>query len=176
MRHLLLACLLLGFAAPAPAQIVDAVAVGYSPRSGDVWVDARLGDINVFARGDLDGFVDDVVVSYGAPRVWVREQIVQRGWAPADVYFACAIARQLGKPCRAVAEFYAQHPGQGWGVVAKQLGIKPGSPAFHALKGDVGKAHGRAEARGRGKPAHAGKPGKGKPDKTPPGKGKERGG
>lgn len=176
-----IALLLFSLAGSAQAQLVDAVAVGYSPRTGDVWVDARLGDINVFARGDLDGFVDDVVVSYGAPRAYVRELVYQRDWLPADVYYACALARQLGRPCAEVADDYAKNRGQGWGVVAQRLGIKPGSAAFHALKGDVGKAHGRAESRGRGKPAHAGNPdkatpGKGKPEKSQPGKGKERGG
>lgn len=180
-RLSMIVLLLFSLLGSAQAQLVDAVAVGYSPRTGDLWVDARLGDINVFARGDLDGFVDDVVVSYGAPRLYVRELVYQRGWLPADVYYACAIARQLGRPCAEVADYYARNRGQGWGVVAQRLGIKPGSAAFHALKGDVGKAHGRAESRGRGKPAHAGKAGKagsdkGKPEKGNPGKGKDRGG
>src|SRR3546814_19499812 len=46
----------------------------------------------------------------------------------------CAIAHALGIPCIDVVHEYDRHPGQGWGVVAKRLGIKPGSAAFHALK------------------------------------------
>ena len=61
------ALLSLGLALSAGAHaIVDEFAIGFSPRTGDTWVDARLGDINVFARGNTDGFIDDVVVSYGA--------------------------------------------------------------------------------------------------------------
>lgn len=162
--------LLLSLPATASSQLIDSVALGYSPRTGDVWVDARLGDINVYARGDLDTFVDDVVVSYGAPRYLVRELAYDRGWAPGDIQFACALARQLGRPCSEIASIYERDRGQGWGVIAQRLGIKPGSPAFHALKGNVGKSHDKLKARG--KPAHVGK---GKPtDVGQPGRDHDR--
>lgn len=174
-RKLPLAALVLCLFAASGAQAqVDDIAVGFSPRTGDAWVDTRLGDINVFARGNTAGFIDDVVVSFGAPRPLVRDLYYDRGWAPGDIYYACALAHQLGRPCLEVADYYDQHRGQGWGVVAKQLGIKPGSPAFHALKGRVGEGHGRMQGRGGPKakagPAggrgEGGKPGKpGKPDK-----------
>ena len=64
-RHLAAAALALALATPALAQ--DFV-FGFSPRTGDAFVDAQLGDINVYARGDTSGFIDDVVVSLGAPR------------------------------------------------------------------------------------------------------------
>ena len=69
-RHLAAAALALVLATPALAQ--DFV-FGFSPRTGDAFVDAQLGDINVFARGDTNGFIDDVVVSLGAPRALVRD-------------------------------------------------------------------------------------------------------
>ena len=88
--------LFLGLALSAGAHaIVDEFAIGFSPRTGDTWVDARLGDINVYARGNTDGFIDDVVVSYGAPRYLVREYYLERRWAPGDIYYACALAHQL---------------------------------------------------------------------------------
>ncbi len=172
---------------PAAAAAQEHYAFGFSPRSGDAWVDARLGDMNVFARGDLDGFVDEVVVSFGAPRYLVREYVVDRRWAPGDVYYACAIAHYTRRPCIEVIRIWETDHGHGWGVVAQRLGIKPGSPEFHALKGRVGKSHGRwqgapphghggppAKAAGPGRghvggpPAHAGDKGQGK------GKGKGR--
>lgn len=173
----LAAALALCLAAASGAQAqVDDIAVGFSPRTGDAWVDTRLGDINVFARGNTEGFIDDVVVSFGAPRPLVRDLYYDRGWTPGDIYYACAIAHQLGRPCLEVADYYDRHRGQGWGVVAQRLGIKPGSAAFHALKGRVGKGHDRLQARGGPKagrasqgareagppPGHGqGKPGKG---------------
>jgi hypothetical protein len=46
---------------------------------------------------------------------------------------------QLGymtkKPLNVVLQTYKKNTGKGWGNIAKQLGIKPGSPEFHALKG-----------------------------------------
>lgn len=144
--------LTLGLATSAGAQaLVDNFAFGFSPRTGDAWVDTQLGDMNVFARGNTDGFIDDVVVSFGAPRYLVREYYVDRHWAPGDIYFACAIAYQLGRPCLDILNIYERDHGQGWGVIAKRLGIKPGSPAFHALKGHVGKGHGKMKGnRGQG--------------------------
>jgi len=33
-----------------------------------------------------------------------------------------------------VADYWQQNHGQGWGVVAQRMGIKPGSAEFHQLK------------------------------------------
>lgn len=176
-RKLLAAMLSLGLLASTGAQaLIDDIAVGYSPRTGDAWVDTRLGDINVFARGNTDGFIDDVVVSFGAPRPLIRDLYYDRGWAPGDIYYACALAHQLGRPCLEVADYYQSNRGQGWGVVAQRLGIKPGSSEFHALKGRVGKGHDRLQSRGGPKASggpkgggDAGPPpgqGGGKPDKS----------
>lgn len=186
-RTLYTAVVCLGLLAATGAQgMVDEIAVGFSPRTGDVWVDTRLGDINVFARGNADGFIDDVVVSFGAPRTLVRGLYHDRGWAPGDIYYACAIAHQLGRPCLEVVDYYDANRGLGWGAVAQRLGIKPGSPAFHALKGKVGKGHDRLHGRGGAKASDAPGPGRqggppagrgqgGKPDKPDKGKGNGNG-
>ena len=122
--------LLLAASATVAAQGgVDA----WNPRSGDPWVDARLADINDYAARWPGPFADEVVRYFGAPRPLVDE-LMQRGWPPGDIYYACALAQAAGRPCRAVADDWAQHRGEGWGVLAQQLGIAPGSPAFHALK------------------------------------------
>ena len=129
--------LALGLAFSAGAQAIDSFVFGFSPRTGDGFVDAQLGDINVFASGNKDGFIDDVVVSFGAPRYLVREYYYDRRWAPGDIYYACAIAYQLRRPCVEILDIYERDHGQGWGVIAQRLGIRPGSPEFHALKGKV---------------------------------------
>lgn len=116
-------------AAAAPAQTI-----GYNVRTGDVWVDNRLGEINDYGRHHRDPFINEISGYYGAPRPLLVDLLDDRGWAPADVYYACAIAHSLGIPCIDVVHEYDRHPGQGWGAVAKRLGIKPGSAAFHALK------------------------------------------
>ena len=128
----------LGFAM-ASAMPAHAQTVGYNIRTGDVWVDTRLGEINDYGRRYRDPFVSEMTGYYGAPRSLVLDLLDRRGWAPGDVYFACSIARALGIPCLDVVRRYERNPGIGWGNLAKQMGIKPGSREFHALKnGAVG--------------------------------------
>lgn len=107
---------------------------GWNPRSGDVWVDSQLSDVNRYGSRYRQPFVDEMVRYYGAPRDLVSSLLVERNWAPGDVYYACAIAQILGRPCRYVVDIWERDHGQGWGNVAKQLGIKPGSDEFHRLK------------------------------------------
>lgn len=158
---------------------------GWNPRSGDVWVDTWLGDVNRYGNRYRDPFADEMVRYYGAPRDLVTDLLVRQRWAPGDVYYACAIAQIIGRPCRYVVDEWNRDHGQGWGVVAKRLGIKPGSAEFHRLKkGFVpsydrwGRGidldaqlrrdypnHGKAKAKGQGNAAHGNSGQHGKPDK-----------
>lgn len=108
--------------------------VGWNPRSGDVWVDNWLGDMNRYGARYPEPFIDEMVRYHNAPRPLVVDLIETRHWAPGDVYYACALASVLGRPCRYVVDAYEVDRGQGWGVVAQRLGIKPGSREFHQLK------------------------------------------
>jgi len=108
--------------------------VGWHPRSGDIWVDTWLGDMNRYGTRYPEPFIDEMVRYHDVPRPLVVDLLQTRHWAPGDVYFACALASVLGRPCRYVVDYYVANPGQGWGVVAQRLGIKPGSAEFHRLK------------------------------------------
>ena len=108
--------------------------VSWNPRSGDVWVDTWLGDMNRYGTRYRDPFVDEMVRYHGAPRDLVTDLLGRRRWAPGDVFMACNIAAIIGRPCRYVVEAYERDRGHGWGNIAKQMGIKPGSPEFHRLK------------------------------------------
>lgn len=108
--------------------------VGWNPRSGDVWVDTWLGDINRYGARYREPFIDELVRYHRAPRDLVVELLDHRGWAPGDVYYACALAEILGRPCRYVVDVYERDRGAGWGAIAQRLGIQPGSPEFHRLK------------------------------------------
>src|SRR6185503_6585182 len=125
--------LALGLVFSAGAQ---AVTIGFNPRTGDVWVDTQLRVVNQYGYDDRPYFVDDLVANYGAPRYLINDLIVTRRWAPGDVYYACVLAYRLHRPCGDVVHMYEQNRGQGWGVIAQRMGIKPGSAEFHALKGD----------------------------------------
>lgn len=109
-------------------------AFGWDPRSGDAWVDIWLSDVNRYGTRYREPFVDEMVRNYGAPRELVSELLATRRWAPGDVYYACAMAQVLGRPCRYVVDEWERSHGEGWGAVAQRLGLKPGSPEFHRLK------------------------------------------
>lgn len=157
--------------------------LNWNPRSGDVWVDARLADINDYGSHYRRPFVDEMVGYYGAPRDLVTDLLVNRRWAPGDVYYACTIAQVIGRPCRYVADYWQQNHAQGWGVVAQRLGIKPGSAEFHRLKKGFVPTYDRWSRTlvldedlrraypDRGKPAKAGGPAR-KPAKAQGGNGK----
>ncbi|KAF1708786.1 hypothetical protein CSC70_11775 [Pseudoxanthomonas kalamensis DSM 18571] len=119
---------LAGVATPVVAQTV-----GYNFRTGDAWVDLRLGEINDYGSHHRDSFVDEMYRHYDAPRSLVNE-LFGRHWSAGDIYYACAIASLLHLPCLDVVHEYERNPGQGWGALAKRMGIKPGSAEFHALK------------------------------------------
>lgn len=123
--------------------VAGAQVISYSPRTGDVWIDTELGYMNDYGRRDRDYFVDDMVGNFGAPRYLVNDLLTTRNWDPGDVYYACALAYQLRRPCADVVRMRDQNRGQGWGVIAQRMGIKPGSAEFHALKGHVGKSNGK---------------------------------
>lgn len=131
LRALLLASVLALGAAPLAAQPAPA---GFEPRTGDPWVDTWLDDVNRYATAYRDPFVDELTRYHKAPRDLVLALLARPGWTPGDVYFACALAAQAGRPCRYVADEYDRDRAAGWGALAQRLGIAPGSAGFHRLK------------------------------------------
>ena len=122
------------FAAGIGSASAQTFSLNWNPRSGDVWVDSQLADMNRYGSQYRDPFIDEMVRYHGAPRDLVTDLLVNRNWAPGDVYYACTIAQIIRRPCGYVADYWQQNHGQGWGVVAQRMGIKPGSAEFHQLK------------------------------------------
>lgn len=115
------------------ASAAHAQVVGYNFRTGDAWVDTRLYEINDYGARYRDPFIGEMTGYYGAPRSLVVD-LFGRNWSAGDIFMACAIAHVLRVPCINVVHEYEAYPGQGWGNIAKRMGIKPGSREFHALK------------------------------------------
>ena len=61
----------LGVGVAASAQTV-----GYNIRTGDVWVDSRLGEINDYGQRYRDPFVGEMTGYYGAPRSLIVELLI----------------------------------------------------------------------------------------------------
>ncbi len=115
------------------ASAANAQVVGYNFRTGDAWVDTRLVEINDYGMRYRDPFINEMTTYYGAPRSLVTD-LFGRNWSAGDIFMACAIAKIAGVPCVNVVRTYEADRGQGWGNIAKRMGIKPGSPEFHRLK------------------------------------------
>lgn len=133
MQHRLARLALIVALAGAAGVGAQSRVAGWDPRSGDAWVDAQLADINRYGARYRDPFIDEMTRYYGAPRALV-EDLLRRGWAPGDVYFACALAQAAARPCRHVVQAWEQDHARGWGAIAQRVGIRPGSAEFHQLK------------------------------------------
>ena len=76
---------------------------------------------------------------------------------PADGYILLRMGEMSEQPIDEVIEAYEVRKGKGWGRLAKSLGIKPGSKAFHELKrsqdlyDDTGRGKNKGKAKFKGK-------------------------
>ena len=116
--------------------VAVARAAGPSPSAstGDTKLDAFLQKMNTAAKVDPDGFFKDLSARHGIPEADIRQVQETQGLTGGDLFMATALAKATHRPVLAVAEDYRKNEGKGWGVMAKEMGIKPGSPAFHELK------------------------------------------
>ena len=116
-------------------------------------LDVFLSDLNAEARVDLGAFKARVSTTYGVPMAQV-EAVFGSVRTPADAYMVFRVGQVSGRPEGVVLDEYRASKGKGWGVMAKNLGIKPGSPQFHALKkgwnGDGGSGGGKGKDKGKG--------------------------
>ena len=71
----------------------------------------------------------------------------------ADAYMVLRLGEMSNKPTDEVIRKYKSGKGQGWGNLAKSLGIKPGSQEFHALKqgDDLYGKQSKSEKKGKDK-------------------------
>jgi hypothetical protein len=128
-----------------------------SAKSGDVELDASLNEINVKAQVDLPLFKKDLSVEFNIGENKI-DKMLEIQMSPADIYMTFEIAGLVKKDPEIVVESFKKNKDKGWGAIAKELGIKPGSAEFHALKGkaknkkDKGnKGKGNGNGKGKGK-------------------------
>lgn len=110
-----------------------------------------LSNLNVQARADLGGFSAKVSAQFGVPVPQVQA-VLKTVDAPADAFMVFQLGQMAHRQPEVVVQTYHTHKGKGWGVIAKELGIKPGSKEFHALKnGDLVFGGAPADGPGKGK-------------------------
>ena len=107
---------------------------GYYANTGDSGFDGVLININTESSPNLTGFISGINQNYNVPEMTIRNWMFNMNLAPADVYLIAGIAKILNIPVDIVFNKYQANKAKGWGYIAKQLGIKPGSKEFHRLK------------------------------------------
>ncbi|MGI8561149.1 MAG: hypothetical protein ACR2J7_06895 [Luteimonas sp.] len=112
----------------AAAQATDTPAADSVPvvmqRSGHAATDRWLLDVDDYAARYPEAFADELVRYFLVPRALVMEQLAVPGARPADLYYACALARISGRPCRSTLEAWQKRePGEGWASVAGRVGV-----------------------------------------------------
>lgn len=118
--------------------------------TGDDELNESLLTIDANASLDFGDFKVDISVSYDISEKKLDYLSVEIGMSGGDIYMTVELAKIAEKSVDEVVNVYTKNKDKGWGVIAKELGIKPGSPEFHALKGKA-KDKGNKKQKGKGK-------------------------
>ncbi len=126
------------------------------------WMD----NLNITAHADITAFRANLSARFNIGDTQVKA-VISNVEKPADAYMVLRLGEMSSKPTNVVIERYRTEKGKGWGVIAKSLGIKPGSKEFHDLKRghdlgnykesaksdskDTGKGNGNGKGKGKGK-------------------------
>lgn len=110
--------------------------VGVSPVA-HADLDDFLRSVNRQAVSDIKDFNDKLSRQFGIPVPDV-EAILRSVPDPADAFMILKLGEMAHVAPAVVLQKYQRNKGKGWGNLARELGIKPGSSEFHALKrGDL---------------------------------------
>jgi len=100
-------------------------------------LDEFLHNLNVHAQADPEGFSATLSSQFHVSGADVRV-VLGAVHDPADAFMVLQLGQMSQQPLEAVLSVYQDRAGKGWGSIAQELGIKPGSAEFHALKrGDL---------------------------------------
>jgi len=106
-------------------------------------------DFNIRVQADPTGFRARIAARFQIGDAQITAVLGDLP-TPADAYIVLRIGEMSRQPTDHVLREYKTSKGKGWGVIAKSLGIQPGSEEFQALKrgqdlynGNEGKAKGK---------------------------------
>jgi hypothetical protein len=115
---------------------------------------AWVNDFNIQAQADPSGFRTRLATRFRIGDAEISA-VIGNVASPADAYIVFRLGEMSGQPSDRVMREYKTSKGKGWGVIAKSLGIKPGSKEFHALKRSQDLYNGTdAKGKGKGKGKH----------------------
>jgi len=113
---------------------------------------AWVNDFNIQAQADPSGFRARLATRFRIGDAEISA-VIGNVASPADAYIVFRLGEMSGRPYDRVLQEYKSSRGKGWGVIAKSLGIKPGSKEFHALKRSQDLYNGPG-GKGKGKGRH----------------------
>ena len=116
-------------------------------------LDDFVSNLSLEARADSSGFKYRLHTQFDVSGAKV-DMVISNVGDMADVYMVFRVGEVTGKTPEAVLKVYKSNRGKGWGVIAKRLGIKPGSAEFQALKarhGSTKTSKGSKGGKGKGR-------------------------
>lgn len=118
--------------------------------TGDVNLDAELNLINKNAQGDMSSFNADMRASFGVSDSKLDYMRGDLRMSAGDIYIALEIGKIARVKIDRVLTVYNTNRNKGWGYIAKEMGIKPGSREFHQLKDHTKSQSGKGSAKVKG--------------------------
>jgi hypothetical protein len=131
--------------------IVYSASAQVSFNTGNVQLDTDLNTINASASANFGSFKGDLIVSYNVSEKKIDYMKVSLNMAPGEIYFALEIAKLSKTPIDEVITIYKNNKSKGWGYIAKEAGIKPGSSEFHQLKNNANSKKNKGKGKGKRK-------------------------
>lgn len=122
--------------------------------TGDATLEAELNLLNDDAKKDLSTFKSNMATTLDVTKEKIQS-LLDKAMEPAEIILSGRIADISGNSLDDVVKSYEANKDKGWGYIAKEMGIKPGSPEFHALKG-------KSKGGNKGGNGNSGNKGKGK--------------
>jgi len=92
-----------------------------------------LNNLNIQAQADSSGFKMQLATRFKIGSADVQA-VIGNVESPSDAYMVFRLGELSHKPIQEVLHVYRSGKRHGWGAMAQQLGIRPGSAEFHALK------------------------------------------
>ena len=135
------------FRAGLAVSVMLLVFVSAASAAGDF---AWAPDFNVQAQADPSGFRARLATRFQVGDAQISA-VLGNVANPADAYIVFRLGEMSGYPTDRVLREYRSGKGKGWGVIAKNLGIKPGSKEFHELKRSQDLYNGDGKGKGKGK-------------------------
>ena len=115
--------------------------------------DSNLKIIDARASADFDTFKTNLSLSFNISERKIDYMAGSLSMSPGEIYLAFDIASLSGNGIDDVITIYQQNRKRGWGYIAQEAGIKPGSQEFHQLKknADSSAKNGKGGEKSKGK-------------------------